>query len=368
LKKKLILAGGGHAHLLTLSRMNEITSKGHSVTLVSPSEFHYYSGMGPGMLGGIYEPEDISFNIKKMTEAGGGSFVRDSVEKVDPIEKTLFLRSGRRLNYDMVSFNTGSTVSFKTTILNTTDIFTVKPVENLYIAKNRLIQLCRNKKKSVAIIGGGPAGAEIAGNIHSLCKKVRLISPEINLYCDRFMSRFSSNFSSLVKKSLIEKNVRINEQFSATDIEQGWIRFDNGKTVNPDLIFIATGVVPSPVFKNSNIDTGPDGGLSVNRFLQSISHPEIFGGGDCIHFKDQPLDMAGVYAVREASVLLKNILAFLGNNILQPFYTDNDYLMILNTGNRNGILKKGRYVFEGKTAFILKDYIDRRFMKKFASG
>lgn len=367
LKKRLILAGGGHAHLLALHNLKQITSKGHEVILIGPSEFHYYSGMGPGMLGGKYEPENIRFNIKKMAESSGGSFIRDSVERIDPGEKFLFLRSGRKISYDLLSFNIGSMVPFKTSVLNIPDVFTVKPVENLYSARNRLIKLCGKRKISVSIIGGGPAAAEIAGNINSLCKNMNLVMPDIAIYCDGFMANFPSNFSNLAKNTLKKNGVRILEQYSATDIEEGLITFGNGKTINSDVIFIATGVLPSPVFKKSNLDTGPDGGLSVNRCLQSIIYPEIFGGGDCIHFTDQPLDKAGVYAVREASVLLSNIISFLDNKPLKPFYTASDYLMILNIGNKNGILKKYGYTFEGKTAFMLKDYIDRRFMKKFSS-
>lgn len=367
MKKRLILAGGGHAHLHTLANMAQITSKGHEVLLIAPSEFHYYSGMGPGMLGGIYKPEDIRFNIKKMTETGGGLFIKDSVDRIDPGEKILFLKSGRRMSYDVVSFNTGSIVPFKASALNSPDIFTVKPVENLYSARNRLIKLCKKRKVSVSIIGGGPAASEIAGNVHYLCERMKLVLPSIDLYCDRFMAKSPANFSCLVKESLMKKGIRIFEQNSATHIEQGLIRFDNGKTVNSDLVFIATGVVPHPVFKNSNIGTGHDGGLAVNRYLQSINHPEIFGGGDCIHFIDQPLDKAGVYAVREASVLFNNISSFLDEEPLETFEPGKGYLMILNTGDKTGILKKGRYVFEGKAAFILKDYIDRRFMKKFRS-
>ena len=61
------------------------------------------------------------------------------------------------------------------------------------------------------------------------------------------------------------------------------------------------GVRPNPIFKNSGLATGPDGGLRVNEYLQSIDHPEMFGGGDCIYFEKQPLDKVGVYAVRPES-------------------------------------------------------------------
>ena len=41
------------------------------------------------------------------------------------------------------------------------------------------------------------------------------------------------------------------------------------------------------------------------------------------------------------------------------------YLLILNMGDGTGILAKGNKVFMGKHAFKLKDFIDRRFMRRF---
>ena len=49
--KHLVLVGGGHAHMVTLANLHQFIDKGHQVTVIGPSENHYYSGMGPGMLG-----------------------------------------------------------------------------------------------------------------------------------------------------------------------------------------------------------------------------------------------------------------------------------------------------------------------------
>jgi NADH dehydrogenase FAD-containing subunit len=125
------------------------------------------------------------------------------------------------------------------------------------------------------------------------------------------------------------------------------------------------GVKPSPIFTDSGIATGPDGGLRVNRFLQSIQHPDIFGGGDCIYFQDQPLDKVGVYAVRENPVLFHNLMARLEGRDLIPFDPGGDYLLIFNLGGGIGVLKKRWLEFGGRPAFVVKDYIDRKFMRKF---
>ena len=47
-----------------------------------------------------------------------------------------------------------------------------------------------------------------------------------------------------------------------------------------------------------------------------------------------------------------------------PFDPGGDYLLIFNLGGGVGVLKKRWLEFGGRAAFIIKDYIDRRFMKR----
>ncbi len=88
--KHLVLVGGGHAHLTALKNLSEFTRRGHGVTLVSASSYHYYSGMGPGMLSGIYNPSEVRFHVKKMAEERGAEFIEDNVVKIDPVDRRLF--------------------------------------------------------------------------------------------------------------------------------------------------------------------------------------------------------------------------------------------------------------------------------------
>jgi NADH dehydrogenase FAD-containing subunit len=128
---------------------------------------------------------------------------------------------------------------------------------------------------------------------------------------------------------------------------------------------MALGVRPSTIFESPGLPVGKDKGLLVNPCLQSVKYPDIFGGGDCISFENQPLDKVGVYAVRQNPVLLNNLLARADNRELQKFDPGPEYLLIFNVGSGLGVLKKKWLVFGGKTAFCIKDYIDRKFMKKF---
>ncbi len=125
------------------------------------------------------------------------------------------------------------------------------------------------------------------------------------------------------------------------------------------------GVKPSPLFRDSGLPTGNDGGLLVNGFLQCVGHPELFGGGDCISLEGTPLARVGVYAVRQNRILHRNLLAFLEGGPLGRFDPGRAYLTILNMGDGRGIFRRKELVWDGPFAFRLKDFIDRRFMERF---
>jgi len=366
--KQLVLVGGGHAHMVTLSKIHELIAAGHQVTVIGPSDHHYYSGMGPGMLGGSYTPDDIRFATRHVVEKQGGQFIRDKVTRIDPDDRIVFTASGQTLAYDVLSFNAGSHVPTTIVAVEDQDVFLVKPIERLLEAKQRFSELISQKKVAVGIVGGGPSAAEISGNLLQLARTNRGNTPSITIFSGRrLMARFPEPVRGRVERDLKRRGVRIIEQDFVEAIKSGCIHMRSGQTHAADFIILALGVVPSTIFKASGLPTGPDGGLRVNRFLQSTAYPNLFGGGDCIYFEDRPLDKVGVYAVRQNPVLHYNLKAALEGNALQPFDPGGEYLLIFNLGERTGVLHKRWLTFGGRPAFIAKDFIDRRFMKEFQS-
>jgi hypothetical protein len=69
--------------------------------------------------------------------------------------------------------------------------------------------------------------------------------------------------------------------------------------------------------------------------------------------------------VRQNPVLQFNLMAALEGAEMKVFSAGGSYMLIMNMGNDKGILWKNGWVFHGRLAFVLKDFIDRRFMKKF---
>lgn len=367
MKKQLLLIGGGHAHMITLARLETFVNKGYGVTVIQPSDYHYYSGMGPGMLGGTYQPEDIRFHTRRQVEEKGGRFIHAKAYRIDPHKQVVLLEdSDEAITYDVLSCNAGSFVPKTLWDEEDENIFTVKPIEQLLLAQRTVRARAMEKPITVAVVGSGPSAVEVAGNLHQLCKAGDMNPVKIKLFAGkRFLSGRPVKVQRLARSILERKGVEIHEGGYVEKIGAGSVILKNGERYSADIIFPAIGVKPSAIFARSGLPIGPDGGLQVNEYLQSIRYPNIYGGGDCIFFQDQPLDKVGVYAVRQNEVLYQNLMASLDGRGPKKFEPGGAYLLIYNLGDGVGILSKWSVTFSGKIAFVIKDYIDRRFITAF---
>jgi NADH dehydrogenase FAD-containing subunit len=363
--KHLVLVGGGHAHMTVMVNLRDYIERGHRVTLIGPSAYHYYSGMGPGLLGGIYRPQEVRFHIKKMAEDRGAVFVQDTVARIDADKKVLVLKSGGEIAYDVVSCNTGSTVPADGDRVAGDHIFTVKPIENLIQVRRMLQAGLGTRTPKLIIVGGGAAALELTGNLWRLVQQIETAASITVCGGRNFLAAMPNKAQRYARKSLTARKIEIIEGARVSRLQGGFAILEDHREVAFDLALLAWGIEPSHFFRESGLTTGNDGGLLVNAYLQSVAYPEIFGGGDCICFEKRPLDKVGVYAVRQNPVLHHNLMAALEERSLQEFQPQDVYLLIYNLGNHTGIFYRGNWVWKGKMIYYLKDYIDRKFMQKF---
>ena len=105
--------------------------------------------------------------------------------------------------------------------------------------------------------------------------------------------------------------------------------------------------------------------MLTNDLLQSPSHPNVFGAGDCVNELGHPWPKAGVFAVRAGPVLAENLRAAIEGRAPQPFLPKAKYLALISTGERNAVGSYGNYAFGGAWAWHWKDRIDRAFVAKY---
>ena len=365
-RKTAVLLGAGHAHIYAIQRAAEFHRQGFDLIMVAPGPF-WYSGLATGMLGGVYAPEQDQIDVAALVRAGGGRFWPGRAARIDAPRQTVTLEGGEKIPYDVLSVNVGSqAVALPGTADDAPNIYAVKPLDELWRLRRELEAAGRTPRR-IVIVGGGASGGEVAMNVRARLDKLGAVDSEVALLAagEGLFEQFAPAVAREATRLLRARRVRVHLRARVARVESTQVVTDAGERIPFDFLVNATGLKPPALLRASGLPTDESGALRVNRFLQAIDQPAIFGGGDGVAFDEKPLAKIGVYAVRESPVLHHNLLASLrhGNAAaLRPFKPQGSFLLILHLGGGKGLAVWRRFFWQGRTAFWLKDLLDRRFL------
>ena len=80
---RVLLAGGGHTHLIAGPLLARRLGSAAGVTLLASSEKLLYSGMMPGWLAGHYEFEACAIDLKQLAQAHGLQWTMATLVDID---------------------------------------------------------------------------------------------------------------------------------------------------------------------------------------------------------------------------------------------------------------------------------------------
>ena len=133
-------------------------------------------------------------------------------------------------------------------------------------------------------------------------------------------------------------------------------------------VFWVTGTESPEWIKDSGLCIDYRGFIKVNKYLQSLSHSDVFAAGDVAHLTDQERDKAGVYAVRAGPYLLRNLSKAaqgIPPQLWSRYQAQEQHLILLGCGDGTAIAIRNGLAVRGRIFWRLKDWIDKAFIRKF---
>ena len=366
--KKLVLAGGGHAHVEVLRDLGERPGSGITVTMVTPRPRFIYTGMIPGAIAGHYRLEECSIDLEALARRANARFVNAAIFKVDAPNHRLHCADGESIDYDILSLDVGSRVSVGTATGVDEFATLVRPMEVLMKGWADVLSRARDGKvRSVTMVGGGAAGVELA-----LAMEYRLRAefpespPHVRVITNTpaILPEFSAGARRRLKLALGRGNVEVRVDANVDAVCIDHVRLDSGIEFKSDATFWAGGPSAPAWIASSGLAVDPQGFLLVNDTLQSVTDRDIFGVGDCATQEGRPHARAGAFAVRAAPVLASNLRAAAHGGALTPHVTSPRYLALVSAGRKTAVGVWGDLSFEGRWAWRWKDRIDRAFVAR----
>lgn len=389
-RRRAVLVGGGHAHLHVAAHAERFREAGAEVLLVDPEDF-WYSGMAPGVIGGRYGPEATRVDLARLAARSGFRYVRDRVVGIDADLSTVRLETGEELPYDVVSLDVGSVVTGEG-IEGAGHATLAKPIRGLLWIREFLA----DPPGPPIVVGGGATGCEVAANLAvRLGRRDRDGAPVAAAGGDgsdatsgaagaprvvlltagaRLLEELSTGAGRRAGRRLRALGVRIRTNAPVAAIaprtaEHGRpataVTLDDGSRIEGSETVLATGLTAPPWIAEAGLPTGRDGGLAVDESLRARGLANVFGAGDCIDFGPRALPKLGVFAVREAPVLLDNLLATITGRPLRSYRPQRRALRILNLGDGTALAAWGGLAWMGRGPMAWKEWLDRRFVDEF---
>jgi pyridine nucleotide-disulfide oxidoreductase family protein len=362
--KRLVLAGGGHAHVHVLKVLAAQPIPDTEGVLVTPFMRQVYSGMLPGWIAGHYNIDECVIPLMPLAQASKVRVIAEPIISLDANARTLKTESGASLDYDVLSLDIGSAPNIGNLQGDTARVITIRPIEHFITRMEAVIADCmaREGRGSVAVIGGGAGGMEVA-----LALKYRLHDrAEITLIASK--PTLPRGAQSRVMRALARAGVRVCMGDRVSRVTPDAVVLDHGETIAASHVIAAPGAKAHTWPAQSGLACDTPGYIEIENTLQSRSHPDVFAAGDCAAFIHHPRPKSGVYAVRAGPPLAENLRRALSGVALQTFVPQERALYLLATGAQHAIASWGAWSVEGRWVWRWKDHIDRAFMRRYQVG
>ena len=360
--KRLVLLGGGHSHVAVLKSHGDAPVPDACLTLVSARRYTPYSGMLPGLIAGHYGFHQCHIDLERLARYARAGFLEMAAVALDAGKRLLFLADGRRVEYDILSIDIGSTPPTFGIPGVPDQVIPAKPIETLLPAWDGLRARAAGLKR-LAVVGGGAAGVEIALAMQYRLRRDGAV-PGFDLITDTpfVLPGHNDKTRRMLQRILDERGVRVHVGRKVAAVEPGRIALERGASIAADAVIWATGAAPAAWLGASGLRTDAAGFVAVNACLQSESHADIFATGDCASVTGQPRPRSGVFAVRQGAPLARNLRRVLARQALEAYVSPPHALALISAGGKCAVATRNAWALQGGWVWRWKDWIDRRFV------
>ncbi|WGW03745.1 selenide, water dikinase SelD [Tropicibacter oceani] len=362
--RDLVFVGGGHTHALVLRKWGMSPLPGVRLTVINPGPTAPYSGMLPGFLAGHYDREALDIDLIRLARFAQARVILGAAQGIDLQKREIHVPGRPPIGYDLASIDIGITSRMPTLPGFAEHAVPAKPL-GTFAARWADFRKTAGAA-SIAVIGGGVAGAEIA---MALAHAMRRDGRRARVWLiDRgtALAALRPPAAARLRKALIAEDVTLLEQTQITRVTAQGLELTNGEKIEAQFITGAAGALPHGWLADTGL-AHEQGFVTVDATLRS-SDPQVFAVGDCAHMQHAPRPKAGVYAVRQAPILFENLQSLLaGKTTLRPYQPQDDYLKLISLGEKSALADRFGVTLSGPVMWRWKDHIDQTFMQGFRS-
>jgi len=376
--KKVVIIGAGFGGI---SIAKSLKNKGVQVVLIDEHNYHNFQPLMYQVATGGLEPSSIAYPVRRIFRKHRNfSFRLAKVQGVNTEHNTLDTSIGE-ITFDYLVIATGSQNNFFNFEPIKDKLLTLKSIPDSLklrdvVFRNLEKALAENRRSpleeimNIAIVGGGPAGIELAGALAEMRRFVLprdfpdldLTKMNIHLYeaSPKLLGAMSEEASVKSLQYLQELDIDVNLNSRVTKYDGATLELEDGTSFSTDTVVWTAGV------KGAHIDGLPEGvivgggRIAVDEYNRVAGCEAIFAIGDvATHITEadpRGLPMLAPVAQQQGITLAKNILNLAKDSPLEAF-SYNDKGSMAAVGRRKAVVDLPRFKFQGTFAWIVWMFI-----------
>jgi NADH dehydrogenase len=338
---RVVVVGGGFGGLQATLGLRRA---GVDVTLVDRRNFHLFQPLTYQVATGALSPGEIAYPLRAVfTHDRNVRVLMAEVAGFDLDARELKLVEHEPLPYDTLIVAGGSAYSYFGHDEWKQYAHEVKSLESALVVRTQLLsafeeaeeepdEARRNALMTFVVVGAGPTGVEMAGQIGELARDTlkhdfRRIDPRTARIllveaADRVLGTFPPSLSAKAKWQLEELGVTVLLGRTVTGIDAEGVTVDDERIAARTVVW-AAGVTASGLATQLAELTGAErdraGRVSVRPDLTLPGHPEVFALGDMVRIGETVLPGVAPVAMQEGRYAARVVRDRLAGKSTPPF-------------------------------------------------
>lgn len=359
---RIVVVGGGFAAVEAVRRLMGRLPVGWEVVVYSEENHFVFTPLLTEVVGANINPLHVVWPLREM--ARGASYRTAPVVGLDLETRQVIFeeRDGdlQRDRYDHLVLAPGQAPNLDVIPGLASHGWPLKNLGDALALRNRLIgQLeraeveddpeCCRRLLSVAVVGAGFTGIEVAGSIADLLKEAsrfyeRVDPADLRVTVvealDRMLPSLPESLADFAHRKMEERGIDIRLGEPVEGVTAGGLELGEGETLEADIVVAAVGTTVQPLLADADLPL--DGGrLVVTPEMRVEGQERVWAAGDCAAVPNARQDggtspPTAQYATRQGRQLADNLLAVIRGRDPRPF----DYRprgMFAAIGHRNAV-------------------------------
>lgn len=374
---KVVIIGAGFGGIAMAKCFK---NKAVDVLLIDQNNFHNFQPLMYQIATGGLEPYSIAYPVRRIFRSYKNvRFRMAKVHSVSISEKKITTSIGE-IEYNYLIIATGAQNNYFNFEPIKDKLLTLKSIPDALDIRSFLFQNLEKALSNetqdlpevlnIAIVGGGPAGIELAG---ALAEMKRYVIPKdfpeldtskmnINLYeaSSKLLGAMSEESSKKSYEYLKDLGVNIFLNTRVNGYDGSVLLLPNNTTFSTDTVIWTAGVKGAPIEGLPSTSIIGGNRISVNEFNQVLDAKDIYAIGDVAAgiTAENPmgLPMLAPVAKQQGKHLAKNILNSIKGKSFKPF-TYKDKGTMATIGRRKAVVDLPNWKFQGTFAWLVWMFI-----------